>query len=235
MRTTCLLVVLILTATGSLGAGGETVFVPLEDAGSTALRYDGDCVLGNADYTAAVGYYSDFFSGDEAYATLISPVEEGCACPLGVTVQAVHMALYLTGPTLLSARVLLHEAVEIGPGCYAPGGPLATSALYVLEPYVGTALYDLELPLSAPCAIPGDRYFAVFEVVPVTTELGVGVPVDDSPTPCHGYDHLDLNWKDSVVDRGWVGDFYVWADADCCEEPVHARGGTWGSLKTIYR
>ena len=66
-------------------------------------------------------------------------------------------------------------------------------------------------------------------------QVGVSLLVDDTPLPCSGYDNRDSNWQDSVLDRGWVGDFYVWADLDCCENPVGSETSTWGALKTRYR
>lgn len=230
-----IMIPLILTILPGAAAAGEAVsLVPLE-TGVPVLRYAGDCTVGNSDLSTAQGYYNNFFTGDESYAALIAPAAEGCACANGFKVQAVHMALNLTVATNIWGRALLYEAVEESPGCWAPGGPLATSAIYAMAPFVGAGVYDLEIPLSAPCATPGDRYFVVFQFVPLTTDVGVGVVVDDSPEACSTYDDRDLNWQDSVVDRGWVGNFFVWADVDCCEEPVAVEGRTWGGLKSLYR
>ena len=119
------LTVLLLLATGALAAEENGVFRPADGSVLPALRVDADCTIGSTDFAGYQGWYDNFWSGNETYATLVQPTAEGCDCNIGFQVVAIHMLIKANQFASFDVRVLLYEAVDLGGGCYAPGGPLA--------------------------------------------------------------------------------------------------------------
>ena len=230
----CLLVILALATTATAGA----VFVP--DRGglpAAILDRDGyDCLLGSFDFDGFQGYYSDFWDGGQIYAYLADAPAQGCACQMGVQVLNVHMILYVNQYVDLFARARIYAAVPDSAGCLRPGDLLAFSSFYEFTGYPGTGYANLEIPIAAPCIETTTPFFVAVEFDPSSLGAFVGVPVDDTPTACAGYVYQDgYGWVDPVTDLQWVGDFYVYGEAACCNDPVADETTSWGALKSLYR
>ena len=117
------LTVLLLLATGALAAEENGVFRPADGSVLPALRVDADCTIGSTDFAGYQGWYDNFWSGNETYATLVQPTAEGCDCNIGFQVVAIHMLIKANQFASFDVRVLLYEAVDLG------GGGLAARAL----------------------------------------------------------------------------------------------------------
>ena len=215
--------------------------VPTFQPDHTALdgiltRLDGDCRAGSFDFDGYQGWYGDFWGPDDAYAALISPGDGSCLCTEGVVVQDVHIIMYVNIATVFVVQAELWSATDVG-GCQVPLAPLAVSLPVQYSDFPGTGNANLEIPFDSPCLAPGDDYFVVVRFLPGTTGLFIGVPVDSSPAPCTTWVNRSglAGWHDVVGEYGWLGNFYVYADLNCCSDPVAAEGRTWGEMKALYR
>jgi hypothetical protein len=194
-----------------------------------------DCTLGNRDFAGFQGYYGAWWWGFESYAYRIDGVLETCECAQEFALRSVHMLLALDTDTDLLVQAALHEAVDQGGGCYAPGAEIYAGPVITIGDIPELAYYDISLPLSdgAACAPPSGTYFIVFRFLN-DGAAEVGIPVDSSPQACTNYNDWGLGWTD-LVSAGFVGDIYMWADIDCCWNSVDTEDQTWGSIKQLFR
>ncbi len=202
-----------------------------------AERYAGDCVVGNPDIAGIQGYYATWWWGYENYAIPFNPMNEACVCGAGFSVKAVHMMLVLDEFTNITVQAALLAAVDDGTGCLVPGAELYASAPVTVSALPLPDYYDIEIPMDAPCATVGENYFMAFYFLDDNGGQagGVGLPVDSTPTPCYSYNDWGSGWKDLVTAYGFAGDIIMWADIDCCENPVADEDSTWGEMKNLYR
>lgn len=232
MRTLLMLLCMLLIA--GTAAARDLTFVDRDLGIPQATRYEGDCVVGNSDFSGLQGYYDGWWWGFEEYAYLVNAADEGCACPVGVRFMAVHMLLALDVDTNLLLQAALLEAVDDGTGCMVPGAVLAEGLTYTISGIPELNYYDIELPLESPCATVGDDYFIVFRFLDDGAAM-VGLPIDSTPTACTAYNDWGSGWTDLVVAGEFAGNIYMWADLDCCTTPVAAEPSTWGAVKGLYR
>lgn len=202
---------------------------------SAAERYAGACLIGNSDIMGIQGYYGSW--GYQNYAIPFNPMNEACVCGSGFSVKAVHMLLTTNGLfTSITVRAALLTAVDDGTGCLVPGAEIYASA-----PVTVTALpmpeNDIEIPMDMPCITVGENYFMAFYIRDDNggEASGVGLAIDSSPTPCYSYNDSGSGWVDLVMDSGIPGDNVMFADIDCCENPVANENSTWGEMKNQYR
>ncbi|MDO9694244.1 MAG: hypothetical protein Q7W56_05900 [Candidatus Latescibacteria bacterium] len=200
-----------------------------------AERYAGDCVVGNSDIAGIQGYYGSWWFGPEIYAIPFNPMSEGCACGAGFSMKAVHMYLVLDEFTNMMVQGKLFAAVDDGSGCLVPGAEIYASAPMNVSGLFEPNYYDVEIPMDAPCASVGESYFMAVEFLDNNNGFSVGIPVDSTPTPCYSYNDWGSGWADLVTDIGFAGDIIMWADIDCCEDPVANENSTWGEMKNLYK
>jgi hypothetical protein len=179
-----------------------------------ALKYAGDCVIGNDDTGNIQGYYNSWVTGQESYATFVNPADYACVCNPGFNVRAIHMVLYMPVGASLQARVSLAAA---GAACDGPGAILETSSTLTFSGFATAGYYDLEVPCNFACQDMDGSFFLVFELVNAVT--GVGMPIDTTPQSCVNFNEWGEGWQDVVDGYGFAGDFLLWADVDCCGTP----------------
>ena len=235
--TNVILVTLSILALGSaLGVTAE--FHPDKDPlGDSVHLLDGDCRAGSFDLDGYQGYYSNFWGAADAYAALIRPGDGSCACTEGVTVQDVHAIFRVNMSTVFVVQAEVWSAQDLGGGCLAPLAPLAASAPIQYSDFPGTGNVNMEIPLGGPCMDPADDYFVVVRFLPGTVGALIGVPVDSSPDACTTWvDRTGLaGWHDPVMEYDWVGNPYVYADLNCCADPIANESTSWGGLKGLFR
>jgi hypothetical protein len=176
-----------------------------------APRYAGDCVFGNSDTSAILGYYGSWWAGNETYATRINPADYACGCNPGFNIRAIHMLLYLETTSTPSIQVHLAAAPA---GCSAPGAILDSSAVVSVSGITANGYYDIEVPCDLACQDMGSEYFLLFEFLDANGP--VGIPVDTAPTTCVDYNDWGSGFADVVSGYGFQGDWFIWADVDCC-------------------
>ena len=181
-----------------------------------SLRYAGDCRFGNSDIENVQGYYGDWWWGNERYAYFISPDAEPCACTPGFNVRAVHMLLYLTPAS--SPQVRVHLAAVTGGVRPAPGAILASSQPMTVSGIVEAGYHDIEVACDFECADTAEDYFLVFEFL--DADGPVGIPIGMTAGSCMNYNDWGSGYKDLVDGYGFLGDLFIWADVDCCGEPL---------------
>lgn len=201
-----------------------------------ADRYEGDCVVGNNNFDGIVGYYGEWFYGFENYTVPFIAGEEACACANGVAIKSIHMLLALDDFANLQIAVAVLDAVDGGGGCLVPGAEIAVSSPYTISGITGGAQYiDVEIPIDGPCATVGDPLFlGVYFLNDNDTQL-VGLPITDPPHTCFNYNDWGSGYVDVVDSYGFAGDLLIWADLDCCAEPVDNEASTLDSIKSLYR
>lgn len=195
-------------------------------------RYEGDCALGNMD--PAVTYYEGFIVGDEWYAIPFSPADEGCACADGVRAMAMRFPLVLDETSEIFLQPAIFTSIDDGTGCMVPDELVNMGTAVTISNLPEWGIYDLELPIQTDCMDPQYTYFMAFYVG--DPGAYVGLPVDDAPKSCYGFNMWDgVNWNDTVDDFGLEGDLIMAVDLDCCTDPVANEGASWGSVKSLYR
>ena len=192
------------------------------------------CVAGNNGTPA--GYYGSWFLGYEDYAIPINAGDSGCNCGEGVTVTAIHMLLALDDLANFSVAVAVLDAETDGAGCLSPGVEIAVSPAYTVTGLTGgLAYYDIAIPITAPCATVNDAQFIAMYFLDDNNGQFCGIPVTDPPNACFGYNDYGNGYEDLVVDYGFQGDIMIWADMECCAEPVSTESSTFGNVKSLFR
>jgi len=240
-RTLVLTCCCVLVASGALA--GKTLHVHrLSDVEATLQANGGptrqDCQVGNLNVpTYAI---TDWAFGAEGYKYLFR-APATCSCPVGFRLDSIHLLMQFGPedvPVGFDAFVDLEEAVwDDLSGCYLPGAELCTSLVYTVQ-IDAEGLFDISLPIleQCQCAAIGFWYFLSFHFV---SEFGAsGRPdlvADGMPLGCRSWNDYGFGWQDLVSDFDWPGEILMYADAACCEIPVSAEPGTWGSVKSLYR
>lgn len=196
-------------------AAGRTAPGKLDHAAPLAsVKYAGDCVFGSNDTGNIQGHYTGWVTGQESYATFVNPADYACACNPGFNVRSIHMLLYVPVGATIQAQVSLAAA---GAACDGPGAILETSAPVSFTGFATAGYYDLEVPCNFTCQDMDGSYFLVFEILNAVT--GVGIPIDTTPVSCVNFNEWGEGWQDVVDGYGFLGDFLLWGDVDCCGTP----------------
>ncbi|MBT4291345.1 hypothetical protein HOD41_01530 [bacterium] len=234
MKKVLLVLTTVTLLMATVGFAREMEFhVDSQELTQSSIRYDGDCVIGSQDFPGYQGYYSDWWAAGDAYAILVDYANEDCICELGIKVEAIHMFIHANQFCSFTVRAELVEAVDYL-GSYIPGGPLAYSDIMTFDSFPGEGNYDLEVPITASCVDINRPLFLVFRYMPQSMGSFVGIPVDNTPTAEYGFCDWGIGWHDTVVQHGWVGDFYVWADVNCCDDPITNEMNSWGAIKQLF-
>jgi len=228
---------MILSCTVAAAATPGGAFQPARDHAAALDAERSDCQVGSLEFEGYQGYYSDFWTSGQTYFQLIRPAAEGCACGAGVTVSNVDMFILANMSANFYVQAELWSAVDDGSGCLEPGGPLAVGTGVNFTGFPAEDIYHLSAPLGSPCLAPNDAYFVAFTYLDISSGSFLGVPVDSTPAACEQYVKTDgvAGHVDPVAEYGWLGNFYVFADLDCCSDPVANDRETWGAVKRMYR
>jgi hypothetical protein len=197
-----------------------------------------DCQVGNLNLpTYAI---ADWVWGAEGYKYLFR-APATCSCPVGFRLENVHLLMQFGPedvPVSFDVYADLEEAVwDDLISCYFPGAELCTSLVYTVQ-IDAEGMYDISLPIfeQCQCAAMGFWYFLSFHFVSEFSAAGrPDLVADNAPLECHSWNDYGFGWQDLVHDFGWPGEILMYADVACCEIPVAAEPGTWGSVKSLYR
>jgi len=234
MKKLLLILTTVTLLMATVGFAREMEFnIDSQELTQASIRYDGDCVIGSQDFDGYQGYYSDWWAAGDAYAILVNQLNEGCECEIGVQIKAIHMYIHANQFCSFTVRAELFNAVAHS-GSYIPGELLAYSNTMTFDGFPDEGNYDLEVPITTNCQEVNYPLFIVFRYMPQSLGSFVGIPVDGSPTAEYGFCDWGIGWHDTVVQHGWVGDFYVWADVDCCDDPVTNEMNGWGAVKQLF-
>lgn len=193
------------------------------------------CVAGNDNFDGILGYYGDWFYGNEAYAVPINAGESGCSCAEGVTVTTIHMLVALDEFANLDVAAAVLDAQTDGAGCLSPGVEIAVSAAYTFNAIPELGYYDIAIPITSPCATVGDAQFIALYFLNDNDGQFLGIPISDPPNACFGYNDYGAGYEDLVADYGFAGDILIWADMECCADPVSTESSTFGNVKSLFR
>ena len=230
--------ILCIALAGSVLAAKEVKMTRLDDAVVENLATSrGDCVVGNMNPTAYA--ITDWVWGLEGYKYLFDP-SQGCGatCVNGLTVTDVHMLLNFGPedvPSTFSAYVDVEESVwDDLLGCWFPGPEICVSD--VVEFTVTEAgLYDFTIPVVCDCMEFGYQYLLSFHITTEFPEAGrPDIITDEFPVGCTSWNDYGFGWQD-MQGFDLPGEIIMWADANCCENPVATETETWGSIKSLYR
>jgi hypothetical protein len=196
-------------------------------------RPPGTCQVGNLNPSYwAIG---SWLQPIDRYALVFDPTETCLDCTYGIKVTSVHVLLQTSSDCGVTMKVGFMNAPLAG-DCYEPGLVQCLTPEYVVDlPNAG--LWDISLPLDCTCADPS--WPQALKIVIVGADCGDGsVPdlvTDDLPANCVSWMDTASIWEDLVAVYGFPGNLKIWADAECCWQPVGAERRTWGGLKTLYR
>lgn len=196
-----------------------------------------ECVVGNLNPIA----YSitDWVYGLEAYKYLFDPTVGCDLCQSGLVVREVHFLLNFgveDVPATFSAYADVEESIwDAAIGCLYPGPEICVSD--PVEFTVDTeGLYDFSIPIVCECMEVGYPYFLSFHFTTEFPETGrPDIITDEAPLGCVSWNDYGTGWFDLVNDFDLPGEIIMWADADCCEDPVATETKTWGDIKSLYR
>ncbi len=194
------------------------------------LLQDTACRLGN---TAVEVAYSGWWEGNETYAFLVDPADQGCGCNLGVALQTVHLVLGLDPGDRPTVQVKLLAAVPDGAGCLRPGSVLGYSVAMPLPEVSVPGYHDVALPVNFTCAETLSPYFVAVEFLDAAAD-GIDLVGGGDGTPCRTWNDWGFGWYDLVTDIGFPRDLSLWADFECCSAPVNTARRTWSEIKSGY-
>ena len=218
------IVTFLVIATAALAAG--PTITPMDQCG---VRSE---IIGNPYADNAGATYDQFWFGEEEYAVLIDPTAAGFPCPEGFAVTSINMLLGLDLTANLQVQGAIREAVEDG-GVYTPGDEIYATDIYLLADLPSEGFYEIGLPASAECLPVDVCYFLVFRFLDSDADQVI-IPVDDSPTVGYGYSESGFGWLDLVDYFGMVGDVYVSADVDACQDVVPVQNSSWSGVKGLF-
>lgn len=187
------------------------------------------CIYGNR--TSSNGY-EGWWGGLESYARLIDPLTEPCDCDIGFTIRAVHIMLGLDATADLQVVARLLEADDPW-GCPTPGATLAFSPLHEISGIELFGYYEIVIPCDFPCASLTEPYFITVDFFGGTTDR-VNLVGGGAAESCTSWNDWGSGWTDLVADIGFQSGLTIWADSDCCYQPIAADDTSWGAVKSLY-
>jgi len=107
--------------------------------------------------------------------------------------------------------------MEASGDCTTPGAIIDSSAPMTVSGIAAAGLYIIEIPCDFVCSDMGAEYFLAVEFT--DTNGPVGIAIDTTPQSCVCYNDWGSGWVDVVSQYSFAGDFFIYADVDCCGEP----------------
>lgn len=231
MRKMLLIALMVLVAGTSVAR--EVTPLGTDLPSPSAIRTD--CVVGNDNVGGILGYYDSWFYGFESYAVPFNAGEESCACGEGVAVNTIHMLVALDEFANLVVSVSILEAVDAGNGCLIPGAEIAVSSAFTISGITELNYVDVAIPIEGPCATVGDALFLGVNFLNDNDSQFFGLPISDPPHTCFNYNDWGSGYVDVVDGYGFAGDLLIWADVDCCGDPVSTEDSSLENIKSLYR
>ncbi|MBU0742619.1 hypothetical protein KKA85_03430 [bacterium] len=188
------------------------------------------CAYGNQTTATA---YEGWWGGDETYARLISPQIEPCECDIGFTIRSVNMMLGLDASADLRVVSRLLEADWNG-SCWQPGATLAFSPVHIIDYIALFGYYQISIPCDFPCASLDEPYFITVDFIGGTADR-VNIVGGGAAEPCTSYNDWGGGWFDLISDIGFFDELTMWAESECCYEPIGTDASSWGEVKSLYR
>jgi hypothetical protein len=198
------------------------------------------CQVGNYDFATTYFWIpGNNLWGDESYKLIFGPENICPNCVSGFTVETIHM-LILFGeedvPYQFTVTGDIEEAIW-DDECWAPGPQVALSDPITFA--VDTrGYYTLDIPILTPCMELGFNYGigVNFQTAFPESQRPTWLYDNDGPTFCS-------SWGLWTGESAWVrllevlnvGDLLIWADADCCDNPVDAESRSFGDVKSLFR
>ena len=188
------------------------------------------CIYGNL--TSATSY-EGWWGGNESYARLISPQTEPCDCDIGFTIRSVNIMLGLDASADLQVLSRLLEADWNG-SCWQPGATLAFSPVHTVDDIEIFGVHRVTIPCDFPCASMDEPYFITVDFVGGTADR-VNIVGGGDADPCASYNDWGDGWYDLVADIGFFDGLTMWAESECCYQPIGNTASSWGRVKSLYR
>lgn len=198
------------------------------------------CQIGNYDF-GGIWYFSGANNiwGNESYKLIVGSEDLCPNCPAGFTVETVNMVVFfddLDVPSQFTVSADIEEAVWDGE-CWAPGPPVAVSDPMTIT--IDTAGANLiSIPIVTPCMERGFNYGIGINFLTAFPEtMRPDYTFDyDAETFCNSWGlwEGETEWVRLLEFQG-LGDLLIWADADCCENPVNSEAKTFGDVKSLFR
>jgi len=233
MRKLLLITLMLVVASTSMAR--EITPLKADLTSPSASRYDGDCVVGNADFDNILGYYDSWFLGYENYAIPFNAADESCVCSEGAAIKSIHMMIALDEFANLEVAAAVLDAVDGGNGCLVPGAEIAVSDVYTINGLTELQYLDIEIPIDGPCATTGDALFLAVYFLNDNDSQFFGIPISDGAMTCYNYNDFGSGYIDVVTDYGFGGNLLMWADIECCSEAVSNEASTLDNIKSLYR
>lgn len=242
MKTLTICLCLILAA-GSVLAGKEARIARVDDLTIQPITLGEPtkqaCLVGNVHQPcyACTGW----IAGEETYKYIFWPGQDCAACPGGFRVTAVHIVLGFNlsmVPQSFPIIADLEDAVwSDEDGCWIPGVEDCVGDAYTVEiTSVGT--YDIAVPIGdCDCAFTnpdyaGPYFISIYFPEPLDANFYMDGMGGES---CVAYNNWGSGWYDMHNVTGNVGDIVMWAELDCCNDPIPTEDHSWGAIKSLYR
>jgi hypothetical protein len=198
-----------------------TMFAPLAQAT--------DCTYGYSTFSATT--WDDVLVGD-SFAYLIDPVAEGCGNGIGLDLTDITFRFGVQSGGSIDMQANLLEAVEIGPGCYAPGVAINTTPVHHVTDWPDVGGLGVTFRDDFTC-VPADRpYFISVDIVGLDAEMHF--PRTAETTTCKSYMNRGAGFIDLQGFEGGGG-LIIDAYSDNCLSPVGTEEMNWGDVKGMWR
>ena len=201
----------------------------LTSAAFATDKYAGDCTLGT---TVSSPCPQTVLVGHESIAMMITPSDCGCGGATGVRVVEIHFRADGVHPNF-HVQYGLREAVDSGGGCFYPGPRIWWDINNQLVPVDGPT--DLTITtVDMPCLGAGESYFLEIDMEDGQNGTNFQVIGNSNPNadPCRSWYSTGVEFM-VMPDPGC--ELAIWADVDCCDQPVATENTTWETLKVLYR
>jgi len=235
-----MLLLLTLALTASLAMAKEVATVTRFDPGRMPAGVAGTIGEPVGNLNAPYWLLGGWFAGQEAYSVVFNPSAQ-LTCLTGFQVTTAHMYLDFEAadvPVTFDVFAALGSAVyDETAGCFVPGPVECTGATYTVTIDVA-GTYDIAIPLACDCAYIFDPTGAPYLYnlsMNFPTAFTARVVSDNVQATCTTFNDWGEGWEDLEPYFGTYGNVNLWADVNCCSDPVAVEEQTWGSIKSLFR
>ncbi len=164
----------------------------------------------------------------------------GCSsCAEGLLISEVHILLSF-GPEDVPVTFEISADVEEiiwddASQCNIPGGQICASDITTIT-INSEGLYDISIPVNCDCLPMISSYaLGLFFHTDFTSTGFPNLVIDASPVGCTSWNDWGDGWNDLVTNFGFPGELSIFADVDCCEDPVANESHSWDEIKSMFR